>query len=93
MFPDRAPSDQYLYTTFVGGSRNKDLARASVYVLFYFILILDLHSEMENEWNLHSSTENLSFFSINFYSDELKEIVTSDLRKLLGADGQPTFVK
>ncbi|XP_074564525.1 protoporphyrinogen oxidase 2 [Curcuma longa] len=55
MFPDRAPSDQYLYTTFVGGSRNKDLAGASV--------------------------------------DELKEIVASDLRKLLGTDGQPTFVK
>lgn len=30
MFPDRAPSDQYLYTTFVGGSRSKDLARASL---------------------------------------------------------------
>lgn len=62
MFPDRAPSDQYLYTTFVGGSRNKDLAGASVYVLFYFILILDLHSEMEKWVKLHSSTENLSFF-------------------------------
>lgn len=31
MFPDRAPHDQYLYTTFVGGSRNRDLARASLY--------------------------------------------------------------
>ncbi|XP_058102266.1 protoporphyrinogen oxidase, mitochondrial isoform X2 [Magnolia sinica] len=55
MFPDRAPNDQYLYTTFVGGSRNRDLARASL--------------------------------------DELLPIVTSDLRKLLGAEGQPTFVK
>ncbi|KAJ4841649.1 Pyridoxine/pyridoxamine 5'-phosphate oxidase 2 [Turnera subulata] len=29
MFPDRAPDDLYLYTTFVGGSRNKELAKAS----------------------------------------------------------------
>ncbi|KAJ4961711.1 hypothetical protein NE237_021621 [Protea cynaroides] len=54
MFPDRAPSDLYLYTTFVGGSRNRDLAKASL--------------------------------------DELKQVVTSDLRKLLGAEGEPTFV-
>ncbi|CAL9198964.1 unnamed protein product [Musa hybrid cultivar] len=55
MFPDRSPHDQYLYTTFVGGSRNRDLASASL--------------------------------------DELKQIVTSDLRNLLGTEGQPTFVK
>ncbi|OAY29614.1 protoporphyrinogen oxidase 2 [Manihot esculenta] len=54
MFPDRAPSDLYLYTTFVGGSRNKELAKAS--------------------------------------TDDLKQIVTSDLRQLLGAEGEPTFV-
>lgn len=54
MFPDRAPSDLYLYTTFVGGSRNKELASAS--------------------------------------TDELKQVVTSDLRQLLGAEGEPTFV-
>lgn len=54
MFPDRAPSDLHLYTTFVGGSRNKELAKAS--------------------------------------RDELKQIVTSDLRQLLGAEGEPTFV-
>ncbi|WJX81214.1 Acyl-coenzyme A oxidase 2 [Trifolium repens] len=54
MFPDRAPSDMYLYTTFIGGTRNRELARAS--------------------------------------TDELKNIVTSDLRKLLGAEGEPTFV-
>lgn len=29
MFPDRAPSDLYLYTTFIGGSRNQELAKAS----------------------------------------------------------------
>ncbi|ONK55026.1 uncharacterized protein A4U43_UnF8470 [Asparagus officinalis] len=55
MFPDRAPKDQYLYTTFVGGSRNRELASASL--------------------------------------DKLEEVVTSDLRKLLGAEGPPTFVK
>ncbi|KAF3337927.1 protoporphyrinogen oxidase [Carex littledalei] len=33
MFPDRAPSDQYLYTTFIGGSRNRDLAGAPLHVL------------------------------------------------------------
>ncbi|CAN0925276.1 Protoporphyrinogen oxidase 2 [Linum grandiflorum] len=54
MFPDRAPNDQYLYTTFVGGSRNKELAKAS--------------------------------------TKDLKQIVTSDLRQLLGAEGDPTFV-
>lgn len=53
MFPDRAPSDMYLYTTFVGGSRNKDLAKASL--------------------------------------EELKQVVGSDLRKLLGAEGEPAF--
>ncbi|KAG8384934.1 hypothetical protein BUALT_Bualt04G0169800 [Buddleja alternifolia] len=51
MFPDRAPNDVYLYTTFVGGSRNRELAKAS--------------------------------------TDELKQIVTSDLRQLLGAEGEP----
>ncbi|XP_030476902.2 protoporphyrinogen oxidase, mitochondrial isoform X1 [Syzygium oleosum] len=54
MFPDRAPNDLYLYTTFIGGSRNRELAKAS--------------------------------------KDELKQIVTSDLRRLLGAEGEPTFV-
>ncbi|TVU15447.1 hypothetical protein EJB05_38968, partial [Eragrostis curvula] len=55
MFPDRAPTDQYLYTTFVGGSHNRDLAGAPTAIL--------------------------------------KHLVTSDLRKLLGVQGQPTFVK
>ncbi|KAG9447151.1 hypothetical protein H6P81_013279 [Aristolochia fimbriata] len=55
MFPDRAPKGSYLYTTFVGGSRNKDLARASM--------------------------------------DELVPLVSSDLQKLLGVEGQPVFVK
>ncbi|KAK9272025.1 hypothetical protein L1049_002394 [Liquidambar formosana] len=54
MFPDRAPSDLYLYTTFIGGSRNRELAKAS--------------------------------------TDELKQIVKSDLRQLLGAEGEPTYV-
>ncbi|KAH7670971.1 Protoporphyrinogen oxidase protein [Dioscorea alata] len=55
MFPDRATSDHFLYTTFVGGSRNRDLAGAS--------------------------------------SEELKQVVTSDLQQLLGVEGQPTFMK
>ncbi|XP_073310812.1 protoporphyrinogen oxidase, mitochondrial-like isoform X2 [Primulina huaijiensis] len=54
MFPDRAPSDVHLYTTFVGGSRNRELAKAS--------------------------------------RDELEQIVTSDLKQLLGAEGEPTFL-
>ncbi|KAL2523233.1 Protoporphyrinogen oxidase 2 [Forsythia ovata] len=54
MFPDRAPNDVYLYTTFIGGSRNRELAKAS--------------------------------------RDELKQIVTSDLRQLLGAEGEPAFL-
>ncbi|KAJ0973062.1 hypothetical protein J5N97_021021 [Dioscorea zingiberensis] len=55
MFPDRATDNHFLYTTFVGGSRNRDLAGAS--------------------------------------SDELKQVVTSDLKQLLGVEGQPTFMK
>jgi hypothetical protein len=31
MFPDRAPNDQHLFTTFVGGSHNRDLAGAPTY--------------------------------------------------------------
>lgn len=31
MFPDRAPSDLYLYTTFIGGTQNRELAQASTY--------------------------------------------------------------
>ncbi|KAJ0053057.1 hypothetical protein Pint_02956 [Pistacia integerrima] len=54
MFPDRAPKNLHLYTTFVGGSRNRELAKSS--------------------------------------TDELKQIVTSDLRQLLGAEGEPTFM-
>ncbi|KAI3768858.1 hypothetical protein L2E82_19694 [Cichorium intybus] len=54
MFPDRAPEDLYLYTTFIGGSRNQQLAKAS--------------------------------------RDELKQIVTSDLRQLLGVEGDPNFL-
>uniref|UniRef100_A0A0E0KS60 Protoporphyrinogen oxidase n=1 Tax=Oryza punctata TaxID=4537 RepID=A0A0E0KS60_ORYPU len=46
MFPDRAPNDQYLYTSFIGGSHNRDLAGAPTAIL--------------------------------------KQLVTSDLRKLLG---------
>ncbi|PKA57754.1 Protoporphyrinogen oxidase, mitochondrial [Apostasia shenzhenica] len=55
MFPDRAPSDQYLFTTFVGGNRNKALASAP--------------------------------------TNEIKEAVTADLKKLLGVEGQPAFVR
>ncbi|KAF6166878.1 hypothetical protein GIB67_020312 [Kingdonia uniflora] len=55
MFPDRAPSDMHMFTTFVGGSRNRDLAKASL--------------------------------------NELNQAVTSDLRRLLGAEGEPTYVK
>ncbi|KAG6578399.1 Protoporphyrinogen oxidase 2, partial [Cucurbita argyrosperma subsp. sororia] len=54
MFPNRASNDEYLYTTFIGGGRNRELAKSS--------------------------------------TDELKQIVTSDLRQLLGVEGEPTFV-
>jgi oxygen-dependent protoporphyrinogen oxidase len=55
MFPDRSPSDVHLYTTFIGGSRNQELAKAS--------------------------------------TDELKQVVTSDLQRLLGVEGEPVSVK
>ncbi|XP_074301990.1 protoporphyrinogen oxidase 2-like [Silene latifolia] len=54
MFPDRSPADQYLYTTFIGGSRNRELARAT--------------------------------------TDELKQVVLSDLQQLLGVKGDPSFI-
>jgi hypothetical protein len=54
MFPDRSPSDVHLYTTFIGGSRNQELAKAS--------------------------------------TDELKQVVTSDLQRLLGVEGEPVSV-
>ncbi|KAL9227044.1 hypothetical protein vseg_002785 [Gypsophila vaccaria] len=54
MFPDRAPSDYHLYTTFVGGSRNRQLAQAS--------------------------------------TEELKQIVSSELHQLLGTQGEPSFI-
>ncbi|XP_038884133.1 protoporphyrinogen oxidase 2 isoform X2 [Benincasa hispida] len=54
MFPNRTSNDEYLYTTFIGGSRNRELAKSS--------------------------------------TDELKQIVTTDLRQLLGVEGEPTFV-
>ncbi|KAG7550600.1 FAD/NAD(P)-binding domain superfamily [Arabidopsis thaliana x Arabidopsis arenosa] len=54
MFPDRCPSDLHLYTTFIGGSRNQELAKAS--------------------------------------TDELKQVVTSDLQRLLGVEGEPVSV-
>nr|QXF78614.1 mitochondrial protoporphyrinogen oxidase [Amaranthus retroflexus] len=54
MFPDRAPSDMCLFTTFVGGSRNRKLAKAS--------------------------------------TDELKQVVSSDLQQLLGTADEPSFV-
>lgn len=54
MFPDRCPSDLHLYTTFIGGSRNQELAKAS--------------------------------------TDELKQVATSDLQRLLGVEGEPVFV-
>lgn len=30
MFPDRAPTDQYLFTTFIGGNRNRKLAKSQL---------------------------------------------------------------
>ncbi|CAM6081512.1 unnamed protein product [Calypogeia fissa] len=55
MFPDRAPSDQVMFTTFVGGSRNKELAGAPFGVL--------------------------------------KDVVLKDLRRIVGAEGEPLAVK
>ncbi|GFZ19122.1 flavin containing amine oxidoreductase family [Actinidia rufa] len=52
MFPDRAPHDLYLYTT-------------------YYVCWTEVETK---NW------------------DKLKQTVTSDLRQLLGAEGEPTFV-
>ncbi|KAF9599994.1 hypothetical protein IFM89_002467 [Coptis chinensis] len=76
MFPDRAPSDVHLYTTFVGGSQNKDLAKASVYMILYSCECCFLISILSRLYCV---------------MDELKEVVASDLGKLLGAQGEPAF--
>lgn len=90
MFPDRAPSDLYLYTTFVGGSRNKELAKASTYKLIHFCIQISL-SPLKHF--LHFVQLIICpLFNFSF-RDDLKQIVTSDLRQLLGAEGEPTFVK
>ncbi|KAM3281598.1 hypothetical protein P3S67_027244 [Capsicum chacoense] len=54
MFPNRAPNNVCLYTTFIGGSRNRELVKAS--------------------------------------RSKLKDIITSDLKQLLGTKGEPTYV-
>lgn len=40
-----------------------------------------------------SYCKTYGFLSFDVSRDELKQIVTSDLRQLLGAEGEPTFVK
>lgn len=94
MFPDRAPSNVYLYTTFVGGSRNRELAKASRFLksqfgcsLIYFVPII-LNDDVAVDF---SSQVNL--FNSCIHRTELKDIVTSDLKQLLGAEGEPTYVK
>ena len=104
MFPDRTPSDLYLYTTFIGGSRNQELARASrlpfqlyihscsnCFCLYCclacckYVLFLMVFYSFVNVYK--------EFSYLLLYRDELKKIVAADLRQLLGAEGEPTFVK
>lgn len=80
MFPDRAPDDQYLYTTFVGGSHNRDLAGAPTYKSYFGDLCCFLVFKLDRSDNV-------------LIRSTLKQLVTSDLKKLLGVEGQPTFVK
>jgi hypothetical protein len=53
MFPDRAPSDMYLYTTFIGGTRNRELARASTYLNCYTLFLI-IYSAQSYMYLLHS---------------------------------------
>lgn len=87
MFPDRAPNDVYLYTTFIGGSRNKELAKASRCMIF---CISSFSTGTFVIFPLELTGVSFYFFE---YRDELKHMVTSDLRQLLGAEGEPAFVK
>jgi protoporphyrinogen/coproporphyrinogen III oxidase len=81
MFPDRAPNDQHLYTTFVGGSHNRDLAGAPTYKSCCHYLC--------SFCILARFSHDITYF----FRTILKQLVTSDLKKLLGVEGQPTFVK
>lgn len=90
MFPDRAPDDQYLYTTFIGGNRNRDLAGASTYSLCAFQCftcrgLLVWFISFKSKINL-----NYLLYTLR---DKLMPVVKSDLKRLLGVEGEPTFVK
>lgn len=101
MFPDRAPNDLYLYTTFIGGSRNRELAKASTYVKLQCFWLYKFDScvlHLCNHFIDYHTSETVTYFSqliqlLNGLRDELKQTVTSDLRQLLGVEGEPTFVK
>lgn len=68
MFPDRAPNDLYLYTTFVGGSRNMELARASTYEKLQcinttvFRSATFYHTRAHFYTEIHKSTLNYSYY-------------------------------
>lgn len=94
MFPDRAPSDLYLYTTFIGGSRNTELAKASTYGDRIFVSPFAFsYSELFPTIIVQFYGQNDGFPLLLVNRDVLKQIVASDLGKLLGAEGEPTFVK
>jgi len=62
-------------------------------VLWLFNILTFPNSVM---WVAHSFSPYFSLSDANIFvqcRDKLKEVVTSDLRKLLGAEGQPVFVK
>jgi hypothetical protein len=58
MFPDRAPSDMYLYTTFIGGTRNRELARASTYLYCYTLFVI-IYSAQSFMYPLHSLYQSI----------------------------------
>ena len=73
MFPNRASNDEYLYTTFIGGSRNRELAKSST-----LVALLGFHYYANKQKNillpLSSSTNCFCFIftSVLFLHDATK---------------------
>ncbi|KAJ0550865.1 putative protoporphyrinogen oxidase [Helianthus annuus] len=98
MFPDRTSEDVYLYTTFVGGSRNKELAKASRIQLQRLLETRKAMLRKEQEMAYHRAlvagfeTENMNdliFFADHYGASHLREacIEFRDLCKKKHNDG------
>ncbi|KAJ0715958.1 putative protoporphyrinogen oxidase [Helianthus annuus] len=98
IFPDRASEDVYLYTTFVGGSRNEELAKASRIQLQRLLETRKAMLRKEQEMAYHralvagfeiENMNDLIFFADHYGASRLREacIEFRDLCKKKHYDG------